>query len=788
MAEAFAKFRVGTPGAGAAHASYITRTSALEPNSWRSRGGQLELADAQIGVGAALVEDLNDHGLDRAGVPDDADPVWTWNAPSYLTGDHYGIQEEESSHLLNRVARDNSSRHDRITAGVTSPNRRQRLEEKVAKLRAHFAGKEQFEKAKGGRTHYRIILSFDVPATNSQIRDLTNQFLKETFPKAIAFGAIHRDTEHPHVHLYLHARQMDGRKIYLAKNQYASIDEKWAKIYSEFAGDRSVFVEHLHKKEETRQWKFAAAEAYRKGEPIPPKPERDNDRRERLAEQRLSAQRSKARDHGKQLKVRPEAQPVMRPGSEKETSRLLAKEHVAREELAHLIRTEAPANQIKWAARTAHEFSVALQKTLATREKMGKERPPQTGYTTEEWMHLMEYAGTRDLAVKDDRAASRLQSTRILAGAEMRDAQARVDAFETQRHFWKFHVEGLGKLSLREVEQRIKTHTEEKFRMYNFLRPTKREEIQLRIEFLQETKKDIQKQIAAAEHPARNKLGASRLKFETASRLVENAEKARAEQGKGMPASAFEKAELGRMLQIANRNNDAKLLEFLYDEVKHDLLDHPTPAALSAVKGRALMARMQMLKAADRLKATIEYGDYRQLPITDAQGLTYTTSVREVEPKGALETLIRHFTDSSEKKRERQAVVDARAEQLRIAHMQSRDARDYSVIRDRIANDFYRAAGVREKTVAPTLGREQIAELNKYADTLPFFSTDRKEFRETARMAEESLLRVETQEAAREGADQLRGHNFSARTIEQSPSYTTSNADRSDRDSYSRGR
>jgi len=35
------------------------------------------------------------------------------------------------------------------------------------------------------------------------------------------------------------------------------------------------------------------------------------------------------------------------------------------------------------------------------------------------------------------------------------------------------------------------------------------------------------------------------------------------------------------------------------------------------------------------------------------------------------------------------------------------------VIRDRIAMDFYRAAGVREKAVAPTLGREQIAELNK---------------------------------------------------------------------------
>jgi len=120
--------------------------------------------------------------------------------------------------------------------------------------------------------------------------------------------------------------------------------------------------------------------------------------------------------------------------------------------------------------------------------------------------------------------------------------------------------------------------------------------------------------------------------------------------------------------------------------------------------------------------------------------------------------------------------------------MQYRDARDYSVIIDRIAQDLYRAAGVREKAVAPALGREQIAELNKYTDTLPFFSTDRKEFREAARIAEESLLQRKTSEAGKKEANQLRTHDFSARTIEQSPSHTSSNTQQLDRDSYSRGR
>lgn len=150
----------------------------------------------------------------------------------------------------------------------------------------------------------------------------------------------------------------------LKNNEFKTIDEKWAKVYADFAGEKSVYVEYLRKKDETRQWKIVAAEAYRKGEPIPPKPERDNDRRERLAEQRLSAQRSDARDRGKHLESRPSAEPVSRPASEKETSRFLAKTEVAQEQLAHLIRTDAPNAQIKSAATIAHEFGKALDRTL----------------------------------------------------------------------------------------------------------------------------------------------------------------------------------------------------------------------------------------------------------------------------------------------------------------------------------------------------------------------------------------------------------------------------------------
>jgi len=171
-------------------------------------------------------------------------------------------------------------------------------------------------------------------------------------------------------------------------------------------------------------------------------------------------------------------EPVSRPASEKETSRLLAKHEVAQEHLAHLIRSDAPQAEVKTAASIARQFSAALDKTLA-RKEMGRENLPQVVYTTEEWKQLKEYTASRDVALKDDHAAARLQAGRGLAGAELKDAQCKAEAFQGSRHFWKLEIEGWDRgLSLKEVEQAIKSKGEEKLKLYNFLRPGKQAAIQ----------------------------------------------------------------------------------------------------------------------------------------------------------------------------------------------------------------------------------------------------------------------------------------------------------------------
>jgi hypothetical protein len=790
-----AKVSIGKSGYGAAHASYITRLSALDPERSEGANGREKEPDqpsllttdergkTEPSVRETLAETLNERALDEekehgGGDMHRADPIWTWNAPWFLTGEEYGTSQDLRSNAASRAG-------DVAVPGVRD---KLTLNEKVQNVKEYFGSLEDYERRKGGRTHYRIILSFDVPATNQQIRDLTNKFLEAAFPKSIAFGAIHRDTEHPHVHLYLNSRQYDGKRIQLKNNEFKTIDEKWATIYAGFAGDRSVYLEYMRKKEETRAWKIAAAEAYRKGEAIRPKPERDNDRREKLAEQRLSAERSQARDEGLQPGARPQALAISRPASEKETSRLLAKEEVAREQLAHLIRTDAPDKEIKWAARSAQEFSAVLDKTRESRKEMGRERMPQVVYTTGEWKQIKECGRSLELPVRDDHAAARLQSQRVIAGAELKDAQGKAEAFQASRHFWKFDVEGWDtRLSLKEVEQAIKTKSEERLKLYNFLRPGRRETIRGQIEYLNDVKKEIQKELAGKELAIDKNLGAAQLRYETAASQVENSEQARSAQGKQMPPPEYRREELAKMGAIAGRNRDAQLLGYVYDQVRDKLLDNPSQEALSRAKGRSIMARMDMFKQAERFRAAAQFADFRQLPRKDEHGADHSKSLREVFPKNALETIIRHFTDTPEQKRESRELTNIAGQQLKRAEDLSIKTRDYSAGVDRILDDYCRSARVSPRQVAPMLNADEIGELREFSDRLSFFSSIRKEFMDAASVAELGLQQREAARAAKEPA-QNHTYDLSGRPQEQSPSHATPSTERSDRDSSSRGR
>ena len=159
-----------------------------------------------------------------------------------------------------------------------------------------------------------------------------------------------------------------------------------------------------------------------------------------------------------------------------------------------------------------------------------------------------------------------------------------------------------------------------------------------------------------------------------------------------------------------------------------------------------------------------------------------------MQPRNTLEAVIRHFTDSENQKRERQEIGDKGREQLRRAEAQSLKARDYSVVLDNIAADHFRAAGVQPGQIAPELDAKQIAALREFAEKQPLLSGARKEFREAASLAEQAFERREA-DAARED-QQARTQELTGRgtTQQMRDDTTTIRSDRSDRDSYSRGR
>ena len=253
-----------------------------------------------------------------------------------------------------------------------------------------------------------------------------------------------------------------------------------------------------------------------------------------------------------------------------------------------------------------------------------------------------------------------------------------------------------------------------------------------------------------------------------------------------MPAAVHPGDELILIDTIANKNKDARLLQYVYSHIREKVLSSPTQQALSRVKGRAIVARLDMLKEADRFHDALKHADFRQLPLKDAQGADYTKSIREVAPKSALETLIRHFTDSQERRKELKDITDTSKLQLKRTERQSNKATDFSFVMDKILDEHCRAAGVSQKLVTPMSSAREIAELREYAEKMYPFSRIREEFTDAARQAERGLREREAAESARQ-AELARG-DLATRSREQSPSRASGDVNRSDRDTYSRGR
>ena len=138
------------------------------------------------------------------------------------------------------------------------------------------------------RTHYRMVLSWEREESPEKVAEMSKQFVDKVLPKAKAVIAVHNDTDHIHSHVWIDARQTDGKKVHMGGKQFYSIGEKWADLYDREYGT-NYLPEFKAKKRETLKWKKEMAvwrkqkeELEKAGEieklpPKPAKPQRSGD-------------------------------------------------------------------------------------------------------------------------------------------------------------------------------------------------------------------------------------------------------------------------------------------------------------------------------------------------------------------------------------------------------------------------------------------------------------------------------------------------------------------------------
>jgi len=112
--------------------------------------------------------------------------------------------------------------------GATDRDRRHAAAQQMDRLAAS---------ERGNRRDYRVILSFEKEVSSDKALAMAKEFLdKSHFRNNPALLAVHRNTEHIHVHILMAARKLDGLKLDMNRSMYESFDKLCAKIYQREMG------------------------------------------------------------------------------------------------------------------------------------------------------------------------------------------------------------------------------------------------------------------------------------------------------------------------------------------------------------------------------------------------------------------------------------------------------------------------------------------------------------------------------------------------------------------------
>lgn len=383
MARAVAKVTAHA-GDGAENAAYIGR-----PQEERSREAEPRLGEEPVaGRGEHLAEMREGDSGPARGRPDgvsDDDPVWNWNVPWFVTGEAHGVWEtEEGRALLENRSLALPARHLGLCSAPPSVGKLS-VAEKRENLVAHFSALADLEERQKGLSHFRIILTVGPEVSISELKAMVNAFLRANFPLCPAFVAIHDDTEHRHAHVYVHARQLDNRRVALGQD-YFRLDESWMEICSKHLNDPEIYERHVELKEETRAWRGRAEKARDAGKSLPPKPDRWSDHHDTLL--------------------------VFRPFDDRWCGRLQAQARVAETRVKWLEATKARQENVTVAREASGRLRARLDEAATKRGKSRSESKralPAEVITVSEARELLLYA--RDILKAEQGKGGRRKQT-----------------------------------------------------------------------------------------------------------------------------------------------------------------------------------------------------------------------------------------------------------------------------------------------------------------------------------------------------------------------------------------
>lgn len=280
----------------------------------------------------------------------DDDPVWGWNVPWFVADDGYGVWETEGGRALLESRSLTLSAHHMGLGPAPQSTEKLSVEEKRENLVAHFSALADLEERLGGLSHFRIILTVGPEVSIRELKEMANAFLRGNFPLCPAFIAIHDDTHHRHAHIYVHARQLDNRRVDLGQD-YFRLDESWMRVCAEHLGIPEIYTRHIELKEETRGWNNRAQKSAEAKEPLPPKPDRWGDHHDTLL--------------------------IFRPFDDRWCGRLQAQTRVAETKLIWLEATKARAEEIAAARAEAQQLRERLDAAADKRAKSKSESKRQ---------------------------------------------------------------------------------------------------------------------------------------------------------------------------------------------------------------------------------------------------------------------------------------------------------------------------------------------------------------------------------------------------------------------------